>query len=869
MKASETARSLLTEFLAERDAGSAPDAEAFAGRLPTESARTRFRALLHEADAVRSVLPDPRHPSRIGRFAIDGELGRGGMGVVFDGHTVRGSRVAVKVLPDGRSVDEALSARFRRELETLAELRHPNVARVLEIGEDDGRLYLAMEALDGGSLDERIAARRRDDRPVDTEELRENVRVAACIGRALEAAHSRGVVHRDVKPSNILFDSDGEPRLVDFGLAYLENSSKLTTADHVLGTPAYLAPERLLDPKAADDRRVDVYSLGVTLYEAITGHRPFPASLPEAVAAARLGPPDPALFLGRAVDRPLVAIVERALQDRPSRRYATAGAFADDLEAWLEGRPVRALAGHRRRRLLALARRHPNVATAALLGALLLVGAAVAAVARSVHATRTAAAYVETARGELARFDRAVAERRARLAPPAGTSRNDWPALGLVHRESPRADAARVDRSALQRDVELHYERGVEALEAAAALGETEARDLLRDLRARRAALFELEGRRVEATDAWAAASPDGAPPASLTIEPPTPPATVALFRYDRDAEADVWPLREERPPLPAKGRLVLPLPAGSYVAVFRRLDGRRDVRFPLLLRSGEAETIPPLELPSDDVIGDAWEHVPAGPFVAGGDPRAEGGEPRTIRHVEAFFVMRHEVTMAEWLEFLNDLRARGVVCLDPERAARFLDAGWPADLPLHVPRENVHVPPGHSFAALAAGEVAYFEADRALHQISHTDAVHYVRWRNERAVEAGEPWVYALPTGDQWEKAARGADGRAFAWGDVFDWRLCHGGHTRHHVAPAEALHLVPGRFATDRSPFGLLDVTGHVRELCREQDEASLRYLVRGGEESYYEPDQFRLAARRGALADEFNWDFGIRLVRTPRER
>ncbi|MFG0316522.1 MAG: bifunctional serine/threonine-protein kinase/formylglycine-generating enzyme family protein, partial [Planctomycetota bacterium JB042] len=778
MKASETARFLLTEFLAARDAGDTPDPEAFAGRLPTESARTRFRALLHEADGVRAALPDPRHPSRIGRFAIDGELGRGGMGVVFDGHTVRGNRVAVKVLPEERSLDEAASARFRRELETLAELRHPNVARVLEIGEDEGRLYLAMEALDGGSLEERIAAQRGGDRPVDDGDLRESVRVAACIGRALDAAHSRGVVHRDVKPSNILFDSRGEPRLVDFGLAFLENSSKLTTADHVLGTPAYLAPERLLDPTAADDRRVDVYSLGVTLYEAITGHRPFPASLPEAVASARLGPPDPALFLGREVDRPLLAIVERALQDRPSRRYATAGAFADDLEAWLEGRPVRALSGHRRRRLLALARRHPKVTGAILLAALLLVAGTVATVARRVQDARAAAAHLGTANEALASYDRTAAERRAQLTPPAGTSRNDWPRLGLAHRESPRADAARADRSALRREVELHFARGAEALDAAAALGEPSARHRLRELRARHAALLELEGRRDEAAATWAAASPDAPPPATLTIEPPTTPATVAILRYDRGAGTDVWPLTEARPPRPADDRLVVRLAAGSYVAVFRRLDGLRDVRFPLLLRSGEGETIPALELPSDEEIGDGWEYVPPGPFVAGGDPRAEAGEPRTFRHVDAFFVMRREVTMAEWLEFLLDLRSRGVVCLEPERAARFLSAGWPKDVPLHVPRENVHVPPGHALDDFAAGRVAYFEPDRALHQISHTDAVHYVRWRNERAAAAGEPWTYALPTGDQWEKAARGADGRAFAWGDVFDWRLCHGGH-------------------------------------------------------------------------------------------
>ena len=162
---------------------------------------------------------------------------------------------------------------------------------------------------------------------------------------------------------------------------------------------------------------------------------------------------------------------------------------------------------------------------------------------------------------------------------------------------------------------------------------------------------------------------------------------------------------------------------------------------------------------------------------------------------------------------------------------------------------------------------------DQVLHQISPFDALHYVDWLNTRAQENGDPWHYDLPTGDEWERAARGADGRAFTWGDTFDWDLTYGGQTRVALSTDkqtfDRLHMRPGLYPFDRSPFGILDLTGNVREICRDRDPVSTRYLVRGGEESFFDADEFRLAGRRGAMAREFNWDFGIRLVRYRRER
>jgi serine/threonine-protein kinase len=232
------------------------------------------------------------------------EVGRGGMGVVYKARDLRlGRIVAVKFLPAEVAADEDSEKRFEREARALARLGHPGIVAVHELERDETSRYIVMEYVEGASLAERL--------PLPVEEA---VAMALQVADALAFAHAQGIVHRDVKPGNILIDAAGRVRIADFGLARAvarEEQWTVTSADRAVGTPAYMAPEAL--DGAAPDARMDVYSLGVVLYETVTGHRPTGAFEP---------PP-----------APLRDIVSRALAPDPARRYPTMAAMRRDLAA--------------------------------------------------------------------------------------------------------------------------------------------------------------------------------------------------------------------------------------------------------------------------------------------------------------------------------------------------------------------------------------------------------------------------------------------------------------------------------------------------------------------------------------------------------
>lgn len=270
-------------------------------------------------------------PTIAGRYRLGARLGRGGMADVFDAHDERLDRpVAVKLLRPELSADPGMRARFEREARAAARLNHPNVVAVYDSGEDAGRAYLVMERLPGESLADRMRAG-----PVDPDWLRG---VAGDVLAALGAAHDRGIVHRDVKPGNILLDPEGHAKVGDFGIAKAIRSAAagdptdpatadLTAVGMLIGTVAYLAPEQVEGGPASPQS--DLYSVGVVLYEALAGRKPYPGG-DEPVAQARAvvegGAPDIAA-LRPDVPPDLAAVVRRAMDRRPGDRYASAAAM--------------------------------------------------------------------------------------------------------------------------------------------------------------------------------------------------------------------------------------------------------------------------------------------------------------------------------------------------------------------------------------------------------------------------------------------------------------------------------------------------------------------------------------------------------------
>lgn len=275
-------------------------------------------------------------------FELIDEIGRGGMGVVYRAHQKSlGRDVAVKVLHTSVvAQSERTLARFQRESKALARLRHPGLVQVITHGEDDGFYYFAMELVVGKSLAELFQA---SGRAQSKEEITQATRWLSQTASALHAAHTAGVIHRDVKPQNVLVDAEGAARLVDFGIAYDETQRDHTVTRELMGTPGYMSPEQLRAHRLAVDERTDVYSCGVVLYEALTGKRPYAGTTVVELAEQVVSTPvEPVRRANPTVPRELQWIVERALEVNPADRYASAAEFADDCERFLAGEPTTA-----------------------------------------------------------------------------------------------------------------------------------------------------------------------------------------------------------------------------------------------------------------------------------------------------------------------------------------------------------------------------------------------------------------------------------------------------------------------------------------------------------------------------------------------
>ena len=301
-------------------------------------------------------------------YTLLGQIDEGGMGVVYQAvHRGVNRPCALKVMRKCLMTTVEERRRFLTEAEATARLDHPNIVRVARAADFDGQWFIEMELIEGGTLAERIR-----EGPLPPQEA---AQMGERLARAVEHAHDRGILHRDIKPANVLLMPDGQPKLADFGLArFLERDSDLTRTLGVLGTPAYLAPELAGGNTRGATVRADIFSLGVVLFECLTGQRPFHGQTPlEILRAVQESPPPRPTTLAPGIAADLETICLKCLRKNPSERYATAGELADDLGRWMRREPISVRPPTPFETLIAKIRRNPVRAGLTALGLLAMV----------------------------------------------------------------------------------------------------------------------------------------------------------------------------------------------------------------------------------------------------------------------------------------------------------------------------------------------------------------------------------------------------------------------------------------------------------------------------------------------------------------
>ncbi len=341
--------SAIAEFLQAADAGTPLDRDDWLARhadlridleqfLADQSA---FRHATQPNDQFTLPLRDPvadgNHPvvRYFGDYELLEEIARGGMGVVYKARQVSLNRlVALKMILAGRLASPADIQRFRSEAEAAANLDHPNILPIYEVGQYEDQHYFSMKLVTGGNLAQQVAKL--------VEDARAAVRVLVEVARAVHFAHQRGIIHRDLKPANVLLDQENRPLVTDFGLAKrTTDSAELTLSGAIVGTPSYMAPEQAAARKGAVTTAADIWALGAILYELLVGRPPFRADSPlDTMLLVLDRDPDPPSKLRPRVDRDLEAVCLKCLAKDPAMRYPSAAALADDLEHWLAGEPL-------------------------------------------------------------------------------------------------------------------------------------------------------------------------------------------------------------------------------------------------------------------------------------------------------------------------------------------------------------------------------------------------------------------------------------------------------------------------------------------------------------------------------------------------
>lgn len=854
---------------------------------------------------------------QIGDFRIVREIGRGGMGVVYLAEQVSlGRRVALKILPPHISLSERQIERFQREAGIAARLVHPNIVPIYTVDHADGMHFYSMEFIEGPDLARRIEELEREHERSggDLSALSlgldgspgypaEVAALIAQIADALDHAHHNGIIHRDVKPHNIILDRAGTPHVLDFGLAKDTGGESISAAGDITGTYQYMSPEQALAKRVKVDHRSDIFSLGVVLYQLLTMRVPFQGrSMQQVLYAISFNEAPPPRKLDPRIPRDLETICMKAIEKNPSKRFDSAGELAADLRRFLRFEPIRAQRAGVVGRTAKWVRRNRWPSAALLIVALAVVVVAALAVKFERDARRELNQRAEArarsgddARETYDQLDRAIAATRGEIdvlrAAIQGHEGTDaklplWEKEDelreLVGRQlTARAEMVAAYEDALailgRPDEELH--RKLTAFyfdrydEATAAGDRTTATALREDI-------LRLD----RSSEVTARLDADG----SLTLDSEPSGVEVFVFRYV-ERYRRLWPCpydpRAHRVIAypDAAGAASIPigssvhvspsvlaelvmddgnrlgrtpverhaLPPGSYLIVLRSTD-RRDVLYPVVIERGtQYATATPIAMHNaDETPGPQYSYIAGGRSILGGDSGAFGGTSRRTAEIEAFFISTTEVSNEAYLRFLND-------------RSYFEERG--GDAALHAPRFQKD---GESFwprTRRGVFQLPQVNPQAPVNGISWSSAREYAKWRTHQAGILDEPWVFELPTDSQWERAARGADGRTYPWGNLMDWTFCQGARST-----MRSLQQTPQSFwPADESPFGVRNLAGAVREHCLDdvQLAGDTRTSLRGGSFTMATDINARCASRAVTSPDEPNLNYGLRLVATPR--
>lgn len=756
-----------------------------------------------DEDSSQRPTPVPQEPKLFeDRYEDIRHLGRGGFSEVrevLDRHV--GRLVARKEqLPMMSSFDDCV--RFRREVEINARLDHPGVVPLYDWGElPDGRIWFTMKRVHGDTIGTRIAALHRLQGAEFVLALRRMLDDFRRICEPLARAHALRIIHRDITPQNLMVGELGEVHVMDWGLARdlssraeLAQSPGAGTASspsdpsewslrtRVAGTPSYMPPEQARGEIAAMGPPSDVYALGAVLYEILRGRPPYaldsgaPQPPQHIVRLVLQGPPTPIDEVARReAPAELFPLCSRAMERAPSDRFADAGALMIAMRDWLDGE------GRRERAHAIVVNAHHDHRPS------------IDRMRKDAHQKRTRSREIL---GKLRSFDRAQDKAEGwKLADDAAAIEQDALREEIIWTQKLRSalnDAPDLEEA--HTALAAHYAEGLLRAETdhdqptatrLAALLESHAGKLPTEPRTRYERFLRGDGR--------------------LTLATAAKGARAVIKRYepsDRYLMLNEVKTRTVSAPIHELG-----LPRGSYL-VLLTAPGYREVRYPVAIgreehwdgvRPGDAAPYP-VHLLREEELEDDDVYVPAGWFIAGGDPRAGESLPRRRAWLDGFVIRKHPVTNAEYVEFLNALIAEGRT----EEALR------------HCPRQ----PPGATMKddALLAYQLDERTGLYALNapETERSLPVVFVDWHAamayaaHRARRTGLPW--RLPSELEWEKAARGVDGRFMPWGDHVEptWACVSGNH------PHRKQVMSVDDYLTDVSPYGVRGMAGNVRDWC-----------------------------------------------------